>query len=258
MFFDIIYSITAHESPECIKDLIENIAACNKGHTWCCILNGAPSIQAALESLSSQHVYLIPNPTPRTGNSYGIFGAHIQNGMFCKLNAISGSYFIPLASNCLFWRHVTLSEIRDLHASAPTVDITKPEILTGWHWPVFQRNTHILNELYSAGLARLFGGQHEGAIMEFSVWIKICDYIQAHRIQEKIQVQCIFEEFLIHSLHALYTKTTPASLCKVFWELPSYMPSISHIESCTLPCVKRIDRNNTNPQRVWIRQRLGL
>jgi hypothetical protein len=93
--------------------------------------------------------------------------------------------------------------------------------------------------------------------MKYDIWMQICDFIVKHDIKAKIQVQCIFEEFLLHSLYALYTKTVPAALCRIFWKCPNYTPTRDLIETCQLPCVKRIGRTLSDPLRVWIRQRLG-
>jgi hypothetical protein len=44
-------------------------------------------------------------------------------------------------------------------------------------------------------------------------------------------------------------------LCHNFFELPEYTPTIKHIENCSKPCVKRVERNFNNNVRVHYRQK---
>lgn len=252
MKVDILYSITAHEAPDSFADTIKNIKYFNKGHRIAIVVNANPAMHASI--IEDDIVRVLPNPWCKQLHSKDIFVAHMQNYKYSKDNGISASYFIMLASNCMFHRQITLNEIENMADSAPPCDVkTQKEKQTGWHWPTFYLNRKLLSILADKEVHSFIASQHEGMILPSCIMDSIYIFSINNALADNITNNSVFEEILPGSLYAYFTDKMPAHICKIFWERPGYSPSKEDILSCTLPCVKRVNRNMQDPVRQWLR-----
>jgi len=251
MQVDIIYSITCHESPDSFADTIENIKYFNRGHRIAIIVNANPVMHRTIRE--DDVVRLLPNPWNKRTCSHDIFTAHMQNYKYSQEKSITATYFIMLASNCMFHRQITLDEIEEGVSHAPPCDVkTLSRRGTDWHWPPFYKNAAIVSSLAENGIHTFIASEHEGMIIPYNIMSQIYTFVTSNRLIENIIQQTVFEEIFPGTLYAYFTGKKPYHICKVFWEKPGCAPSIDDIRACGDPCVKRVARTMQNPVRQWL------
>jgi hypothetical protein len=253
MQVDIIYSLTCHESPDSFADTLENIKYFNKGHRIAIIVNTNQSMHSSVKE--DDIARIVPMPWTKKIYTKDIFKAHLENYKYSRDNNITSTYFIMLASNCMFHRMITLQEIQDGVASTPMHDVTlslpRPR---GWWWPKFYRNEKVISICEANNIRNYVASQHEGMIVTSSDMDKIYTFTIEKQLLENFTHDVVVEEIIPGTLYAYFTGRKPYHICKVFWDLPNYTPTIQHIQACELPCVKRVERSLTNPVRQWLRQ----
>jgi len=252
---DIIYSVLWHESPECFSDNIRNITYFNKGHSIKIIINSNLFIYDAFAKLYENDPITLFHPSPynKVKYTYDVLEGHLQNFVYCKRNKITAKYFIPLASNCMFHKQVILPEIeRNLLLLPDVKDISENIKHSEWHWPKFYENKKTVHILNNSGIYNFKGGQIEGFVIEYNIFNKIADYLNEHNIKELLTVHTSFEEILIPTLYSYFTNKGQYHICKVFWDIPGYTPTIDQIINTNEPCVKRVVLDINNPVRKWI------
>lgn len=210
--------------------------------------------------IETEHVKLCDMRFTKRMHTYDIMKGHIVNFVFCIGLSIRSDYFIPLASNCMFHRPVSMDILRLKLAEAASFDTLTPDPsknYSNWQWPKFFRNKKITQIMTDHGILNYNGGQHEGCVYSYEAMQFIVDFIVINRIEESIEHDAIFEEILFATLYSHFTKKMPYSLCKVFWSAPQYTPTIRQITETEEPCVKRVDRDYNNLIRTWLRERAG-
>jgi len=247
----LIYSVLCHEHPDSVVDMIQNIFYYHKDISCTIVLNTTPDMYTVLKAHESPTIFLAP-PSNKQMWTYDILKGHIINFTFCQTNALRSTYFIPLASNCMFHRHVTLSEINDACASVATSS-SPAENYAKWHWPKFFRNYDIIRCLRKHNIHKFYRGNHEGAILPYDIMAKIVNFTLTNNIISLIQQETVFEEMLLHTLYSHFVGREIVNICKIFTTSPNLTPSIEEIEAEKKPCVKRVDRNYNDPVRSWLR-----
>jgi len=248
----LIYSILCHEHPDSVVDMIKNIKYYHRDISCTIVINTTPAMYATLKVLESPTLFIAEGPTNKRIGTYDIYNSHILNFIFCRNNSIRATYFIPLASNCMFHRHVTLSEINNACSSVATCP-SPAENYAKWHWPKFFRNYDIIRCLRKRNIHTFHRGNHEGAILPYDIMAKIVDFTLTNNISSLIQQETVFEEMLLHTLYSHFVGKEIVNICKIFTTSPNLTPSIAEIEAEKIPCVKRINRNYNDPVRSWLR-----
>jgi len=250
---DIIYSISCHEEPDCVIDMIQNIFYYNKDICCNIVVNTNVHMFDELKKrqIESPCVFLEDNPTNKRIESYDILKSHISNFLYCRKNAITSTFFIPLASNCMFHKPVCLntissSVVNSIHTSYK-VNYNK------WHWRNFFKNPRMIHTLESSGISEFYPSQHEGVVIPYDIMGQIVDLTIEKNLEQLVEYNTVFEEIILSTLYIHISGKQLYSLCKVFWNKPNYLPNINDIQREPLPCVKRVIRAYNDPIRVWIR-----
>ena len=270
MDYDIIYSYLCHEDIDSFIDTIRNLFYFNKSQKILVIVNANDFMYNELKNkINSQefiNVKLYPFPNTKRIGTYDIFEAHINNFIYCNDNNFISKYFILLASNCLFHKFINMIEINNLINNTKKLDLNTDIIsdnFNAWHWPNFFKNDKIIDifiinsKNYNIKLSNKYHfirNQHEGIILEYEIFNIIKKFMLDNKIKENIQNQIYFEEIFPVTLSTWLTGKYTASLCKVFWELPNYKPTLENINNELLPCVKRVERNYDDNIRKTIRE----
>jgi hypothetical protein len=254
--FDILYSVGCHEHPDGFLDFLRNVFYYNKACTVGVVVNCNVYMYTALKDRIGEipNVYILPTPWDKTLYTYDIVKTHVQNFEYCKTAELSATYFIPLSSNCMFHKQVSIDSITSLCGKKHDTSL-KTCTHTGWLWPIFLQNKNIVAQLNRDGIYNYAVIQHEGIILQFPIMGKIVSYLRENTIQQKASRDTVFEEILLGTLHAHFTGYMPPLLCKVFWDKPGYRPTITEIEDTSEPCVKRVQRTYDDPVREWLRER---
>ena len=262
MYMDVIYSYTCHESPDAFIDTLRNLIYYNTGLNIAIIVHCNPYMYAELTRLAvnlAAPVLLNNIITNKRMYTFDIIKAQCENILFCHDRGIKARYFVPLASNCYFHKHVT-RELLHEYTSTPVPDIVpgiQPK--SGWSgWQHLVCNPAMLAKLESdIGLRQdmYYCQSHEGQILEYVAAVKMAQCV----IDLPVERETMFEESIIASVYCCLTGKAPRlSLNHIFWNRwPSVVPSIEDILSCEVPCVKRVSRNYGDPIRVWQRSLTG-
>lgn len=255
----IFYSILCHENIECIFDLIQNIKKYNKNYKVSIVLN----INNYLNNLIKEKEIKLPkNVIINTDISdKRLFTSTILKGHISNFNYIKDldfDYFCLLASNCMFIRDINYKYIDTFYNKK--YDVIKKgdgfKVQSGWHWTKIYRNTKIMNILKEKNIA-LYGSQHEGRIYSKYMFNEIFKEINKLEIFNLIQMETVFEEFLLSTFEKyLYGINVPV-ICKIFWSNPNYKASINDIENIrkedsNISIVKRVFRKMDDPIRKYI------
>ena len=250
---NIVYSLTCHEDPESFMDFLRNIIYFNKDLKIAIVIHGNDFMFKQL-NLKLQHscIHLNTKTLNRKLYTIDIFRSHIENFEYCK--SLEFKYFIPLASNCYFKEFVTINYIENLILNSPEI-VTNGYVKKDWNWPAILRNFLINTDLENEGCKELFAHAHEGILLNKDQISKISEIYYKNNLQNKVQFETVFEEYLFSSIYSMITGKQIQTLCHVFFELPNYTPTLKHIEDTSKLCVKRVERNFNNNVRVHYRQK---
>ena len=240
---DVVYSITCHEDPASLLDLIKNIKYFNKDLKICIIVHANHYM---FKQLQGKIEHLNPIHYDKTVFTIDLFKAHIENYDYCIKNEIDMKYFIPLASNCYFHKFVKLEYLDELINQSPPPTPIKEKI--NWHWSFI-----LLNKKINMNIEELYSSAHEGVILSKKTGLNISEHCKKYDIFNNVEKNTTFEEYLYASLYSKFTGKTIQTLCKVFWDEPNYTPTLTQIINCEAPCVKRVSRNYNDPVRIYFR-----
>lgn len=108
--YDIVYSVVAHESPECVWNLYENIIKFHKNKNVLVIFNFNSELGEYFENeklpKNFKINYILKNKKKYTSD---IFIAHLYN--YWTISEYKFEFFCTLASNCLFVKSPNWPEI---------------------------------------------------------------------------------------------------------------------------------------------------
>jgi hypothetical protein len=253
---DIVYSLTVHESPECVLDLIKNIIFFNKDLKICIVIHTNNVMYEELKDLKLTNIFINPSHFDKKLANVTIFKAHIENFLFSKQLDIYFKYFIPIASNCYFHKELKLEYIETLLKKfEPAIKGT--DYNNGWDWwPSIFKNKKIIEILNQEKCVDLFISEHEGQVHTYDSISYISDTIIKYNIFENVEMpDTVFEEFMFSTLYARFTGKKVVNICKMFWDLPLFRPNVQHIEDSDKPMVKRVLRNFYDDVRIHFRNK---
>lgn len=257
--YDVIYSYTCHEEPLSFIDTLNNLFYFNSTDT-CVIVhcneymyNFLPKLLKENKNKDKVHINKIYSN--KKLYTFSILQAHIENFQFCIENKIKSKYFIPLASNCLFNKHISLKDMDKSIDSLNKFVYTDSDKNIGWiWWNDINKNIKINNRLYKLCIKNLLSQSHEGSIIPYNVMNKIYQFIIKNKLKQNVQKETVFEEYLLATLGTFYLGKKIPLMCKVYWDKHNFTPSYEDIKNQSEPCFKRVSREYNDPLRVIIRK----
>jgi hypothetical protein len=246
--YEVIYSLTCHESPDCVVDLLKNIRYYNRTVNYAVVIkmNNAMYDHFERSRELDQFDNIIVNDFVFTSKAHTYDLAEAQISNFNKVKSKSFKYFCQIASNCLFKKELTSYHLDN------EIKETLPEKIPNEHlnnWNINQK----LSSLFKEMSIELYNYQHEGALYEKEQFEKIANFCEKFDLKNKVEHNIAFEEVIFTSLDSYFHKYVRPRICKVFWDMPAYTPTIEQIEQENLFMVKRIGREYNNPLRKYIR-----
>ena len=194
-YMKIVLSLTAHESIECLYDLIENIKHCFVHYDILILLSMTDSLYK-----SYQDKYDFVKVVTRR-NSYNIWGTihlfhqHILNLQYLVNNQISYDHFWFVASNEMFIKVIPPTflqehglKINGLNAHPTDYDLYYDQFMTtksDWHWfDLCKKDSHFMNYVYTHKYT-LYKCNHEGLVLPYDISKEILDEYTKHQFYEK-------------------------------------------------------------------------
>ncbi len=286
--YDIVYSVTAHECPPTIINLVDNIFKFNKNNRALVILHLNDAMHAhftaaeadghAVVGLNNHSVIgvdnhaagsvvglnnhsVIINPShfnKGTFTRYILMG-HLSNYRYLRDRDVIFHNIMLLASNCMFirqaphypYRVVTYGE----HHATTWPDHVLEHWRGDWEDPI-KRNLAILKVLETNRI-KMCKELHEGSIYTNDCFGMITAFCDNWGLMEKVTEETKFEEFLPPTLEFFYTGQIAPRVCTIYWHRPGYVPSTDDImaqreRDGERYIVKRIPRVIDNPIRAFI------
>lgn len=262
MTYDIIYSLTSHESIECVNDLVDNIQKTNRNINYLIINN---TTIKNIHSLTKEHIIQISNKRKTFGGD--IFNAHVCNYNFITSRGnLKFKLFIPITSNCYFIREITKSDIEEIMNKIENSNCDDVgykgyhKNFTHWFYPQVNLSNDFIRLCENNNIEPT-NFQHEGLILLPKQIEMIADFGNKHFT---ILTECTFpvEEIIFSSILKSYFGKYPfISICKIFWDKVNYNPSFIDIMKLLksrndIYIVKRINRNIKDNLRTRIRYML--
>ena len=256
--YDIIYSYTAHEHHDSMFDTLNNLFYFNKKQKILAIIHPnnelyKPLCDAALDNINGTDIIINSNFKDKKWWTFDIMEAQMENFEYCQKNGIYSKYFIPLASNCIFKKDITLDNIQSILNTRVSV---KDFIATNYDYTVFielNKNQELINILEIQGYSTKLKTQHEGMILKNDDMKQIAKIIRELDIKSKITRDIPFEEILPISIYAKIHDKIPQLICKLYTDNQNLTPSRDDIINQDLPCFKRISRDYNDETRIWLR-----
>ena len=269
--YDIIYSITFHESPMCILDTLLNILIHNIQNSILiiCSLNNdvfGEICKVKLPPNINVHPVIRPANAPMLWNT-NLFDAHMKNYSHVVERGIKFTYFCTLASNEMFIRSVNLDEIKKKlmlkkkngnNKKSPSVILDK--LQTWVHYKPFMKNIDMCKFFLKNGFEP-FAMYHEGLILPQWVMPEILDLYLKDNFNKRVsglQDFLLEEVFIPTYLHNNYEYN---DYTLTFRNCDSPVISGFEIHKAMIDffSVKRVPRDFNNPTRKMIRNRtLGI
>jgi hypothetical protein len=249
--YDIIYSIIAHESPECVLDLIKNIFAFHPFMNVGIVIHTNIVLYEEVKRIHKKHVWIHPEPFDKQWCSYGIFLGHVCNFNYVNSIGIIAKYFITLASNCLFHKSVCLEFIEEkINEDSMTYEPPKymPPIPEWCQTYQLRCNSRFFT-CFAQHNIPFINSYHEGTIFEWTIFQKIVNFQDWWALKDIITIDFAFEEVLFPSLYTYFTKKHVRSLCTL------KDITLETLKTLQNPCVKPVPRIWDHPIRVELRKK---
>lgn len=273
------FSITCHESVECVVDQIKNFSFfCEKSifvvHANLAsenLYNQLLMLDYEFWGLDRKRILINPIRFDTSKESYSLHLAHLSNFNLLIKNNHDFEFFLLEASNSLFVRHGLEEYISEFD-----VGIGQGTITPSWQEKMVNHHTvkEFLKEksgidLSSEGL--LIKGCHEGSFYRREVATELFTLIaeledRCSKANDKPMYPT--EELWFQVCFAVMRKLRTFKVAKTITHMPwdkNLTWSVKEIESCikddSLPAgkflIKRIERDIANPERVYLKKHFG-
>lgn len=176
----IVFSLTCHESPDCVIDLIENIKKCFIHFNVLILISCTDNINDELSKLINKFDYVkIVTIRDHKNNIWGnidLFHQHMLNVDYLIKNNIDYNYFWLLASNEYFFKIVEPEHLyNNMMIVEDKIELSNDEVnkfyddflnkSSDWYWLNYMKmDTYTVNILKENKII-LDGMQHEGLVL---------------------------------------------------------------------------------------------
>jgi hypothetical protein len=265
VLYDIVYSLPVHEDIASVIDLIYNIQHFNKNVKSLIILHTNEAISNAIIKHNSifpkDNVIVNPSVYAASTFNYKILKKHIDNFEYLLSLNIDFKVFMTLASNCLFIKEPNKNFLNSI-VNIP-INITESDDIYKYthdpadiHWTTILSNVKIKEQFEKYNIAYVIN-QIECWYVSKNNMIEILKLFKKLNIDNSIEVETVFEEFIPGSLLYYCTGTKDIKLCKNSLNNIDFTEDEINDTIQNDPnswCMKRFKREYTNPIRTYVRE----
>jgi hypothetical protein len=233
--YNIVYSITFHQSIEFVNHFLKNIEKYNKENNYLIIIHLSDKLYNQKDNLYKKNVMINP--------------IHYNKKLFTHLlmKPFFENFEYLISQNICFDNFMTLTSSNRLVRQAPKFVLQNINKLKGvseppealdkflncpdqpWHWPAFLKNKDIL-KIFQDNKMKIIGGQVSGRLYSKNIMEKICKFIRVNKIMELIKEELCFEEIILPTLANYYMNTNQLVYCHTFWNKPSSIPNVNEVK----------------------------
>lgn len=260
---NIVYSILAHEKPECVWNMYENIMKFHRGLYVEVIVHANPPLYEELRRNMppSSTLLLHPEPTYKERFTSSLFFGHLSNYEYMK--NVDFEFFCPLASNCMFVHPPKMDEIRKntAHLNPKPTGYAMPDP-DRWMFQEFVKNPK-LEEIFRKADMEICIHTHEGAYFRKETMDAMVKFFNVWGLNKSVFENDVLpaEEVVLPSIEKALTGVVGKRYCG--W-IPNIKESdvLSVIETGTCPSlaghyanILKIPRDMKNPLRKMLTER---
>ena len=269
----IIFSLTAHESIDCLYDLIDNIKACFVHYNIIILLSITNRLHILFDynKYSFVKVVTVRNDNLPVRSNINLFQQHIININYIQCNKLDYDYFWFVASNEMFIKIVpedfvdnnVLSIISKKDENSNYAEYYKYLLNTHFSWGGInqsKRDTHLMKYLYNNKFI-IHGMQHEGVVLPAHLALEIFNEYSENKIFElsTSKSQIIEEIFIPTYLNNKYNIKKLNPFCFIYKytlrKTDSYEKIMLNIKDYHLS-IKPVNRIYNDPMRTLIRNKI--
>jgi hypothetical protein len=213
--YNIVYSITFHQSVDFVNHFLKNIEKYNIENNYLIIIHLSDNLYDQKDDLYKKNVIINPIHYNKKVLTHLLMKPFIENFEYLISQKICFSNFMTLSSsNCLV-RQAPKFELQNIQL-CKNKNIQNINNLKGWHWPVFLNNKDIV-KVFQDNKIKLINGQVSGRLYSKNVMEKICEFIRVNKIMDLIKKEMCFEEIILPTLANYYMNTNQQVYCHTFW-----------------------------------------
>ncbi len=262
--YDIVYSVTAHESIECVYNLYENIVQHNSQAECLVVFHVNDLLAGQIQTVPApENLLFNPRITEKARFTQTLMLAHIDNFRYVECLGIEFKFFALLASNCMFVRDTEQWLIeRDTpvldglpHENEQDPGINFEHIEQEWFWQIYMECQDVV-DVFRKNRIGVNARCHEGSYFRKDVFGRICEFCEQH-IVGKIELKdgIDWQEIFFPSLEKYFTGRLGTRYCQHFsfeGEIP--IRSLVRIAHGNGECniVKRVERSMDSRVRQFI------
>ena len=263
----IVLSLTAHESIECLYDLIDNIKRCFIHHDILILLSMTEPLYKLYRPREFVHV-VTRRSTFNIWGTIHLFHQHMRNLRYLKHHHISYDHFWFVASNEMFIKVIPPNFIQtygiQLQSPEPVEDYETyyTNLMTtksDWFWKeLCKQDTHFMKYVYT-NQCKIYNSAHEGLVLPFALSMEILEeYTQQQLYEKSVFHGYVMEEIFIPTYLLNKYKGTIPVFCYRFHHLknPTYSQIVEQLTESHVS-IKPIRRQWKDSLRTFIRNKLN-
>ena len=230
--YNIVYSITFHQSVDFVNHFLKNIEKYNIENNYLVIIHLSDNLYNQKDNLYKKNVIINPIHYNKKKVTHLLMKPIIENFEYLISKKICFSYFMTISSSNRLVRQAPKFDLQNIQLCEKKNIIYEKIVdfnLNKWHWPVFIKNKKII-KVFQDNKIKLIGGQVCGRLYSKNIMEKICQFIRVNKIMDLIEQECVFEEIILPTLANYYMNTTQQLYGHTFWHHPSYIPRVSDVK----------------------------
>lgn len=225
--YDIVYSITFHQSLDFVNHFLKNIEKYDVKNNYLIVIHLSNNLYEKKDQIYKKNVLINPIHYNKKVTTHLLLKPFIENFEYLISQNIKFNNFMTLSSSNRFVREAPKFELDESPLCENNVDQIMNE-LKDWWWPKFLKNKKIV-EVFQSNKIKLICGQVSGRLYSKNVIEKICDFIREKKILDLIEREVVFEEIIFPSLANYYMNKEQKVYCHTFWNKPRCIPNVNDV-----------------------------
>jgi hypothetical protein len=228
--YDIIYSITFHQSLDFVNHFLKNIEKYDVKNNYLIVIHLSDNLYEKKDQIYKKNVLINPIHYNKKLSTHLLLKPFIENFEYLITQNIKFNNFMTLSSSNRFVREAPKFELDEspLCENKIVQDIDELKLRTWYWWPKFLKNKKIV-EVFQSNKIKLINGQVSGRLYSKNVIEKICDFIRKKKILDLIEREVVFEEIIFPSLANYYMDKEQKVYCHTFWGKPRCIPNVNDV-----------------------------
>jgi len=273
----IVFSLTCHESPDCVIDLIENIYKCFELFDIYILISTTNKINEELQTKINKYknikIVSIRDYNINIWGNIALFNQHILNMKYLFDNNINYDYFWFIVSNELFIKKMNPNNLKNIiidctiknNFSIKEIDTYYNDFLAkktyDWSWYQFIKEDTYLIDTFKKEKIKIFPNTHEGLVLSKKLTDEIYNkytelLINENSTNKNYPMEEVFissylqSKYKCNKFNSLHRNInwSPINDNKDFKEILETVTNDSNIYS-----IKPITRDINDPFRIYIK-----